>query len=310
MAVERLPGGPKERAISRYRGVLTAERAQALISTAFPQFRDRRAVFLAEGWDFQVFEVGAGWLFRFPKREESAVRLTKEYHLLSDLKQWVSLPIPDYQCFCEPHGDSGWPFAGYIKIPGTPGDVAEPIDWPTVARQLGIFLAELHAYPVDRALEAGVPREKRSLARWRDEALAGLEGIGSLPLDRRDLCNHLKSDPTGYASGTPRLVHNDLWAEHILIDPRTLGVSGIIDWGDAAVGDPAIDLAPVYAWRGEQGLRDVLAHYPATISSDIVDRARYLATCLAIRNLKLGQDLEHPQWIEAGRQALRWALAT
>ena len=308
MALEPLPSGPKERAISHYRGALTTEQAQALISTAFPRFRGRRAVFLAEGWDFQVFEVGAEWIFRFPKREESAVRLTKEYHLLSDLKQWVSLPIPDYRCFCESHGDSGWPFAGYNKIPGIPGDVVEAVDWPTIARQLGIFLAELHTYPVERALEAGVPREKRFLTQWRDRALASLDDIADPPVDRRTLSEYLKGALPVGASGTPRLVHNDLWAEHVLIDPHTLGVSGIIDWGDAAIGDPAIDLAPVYAWRGEQGLRDVLNHYPATLISDIVDRSRYLAICLAIRNLKLGQDLGHPRWIEAGRKALRWSL--
>ncbi len=288
---------------------MTTEQAQGLISAAFPQFRGRHAVFLAEGWDFQVFEVGTEWIFRFPKREESASRLTKEYHLLSDLGQWVSLPCPDYQCFCESHGDSGRPFAGYIKIPGTPGDVAPAMDWPAIARQLGIFLGELHTYPVDRALEAGAPREKHVVAQWREKTLATLDDIDDLPVDRQDLSEYL-SDLSGSAKDAPRLVHNDLWAEHILIDPHTLDVSGIIDWGDAAVGDRAVDLAPVHAWRGEQGLRDVLAHYPATLTSDFVDRARYLATCLAIRNLKLGQDMEHPRWVEAGRQALRWTFAT
>jgi aminoglycoside phosphotransferase (APT) family kinase protein len=280
-----------------------------VIFTAFPQFRGRCVAFLAEGWDFQVFEVGAEWLFRFPKREESATRLTKEYHLLSDLVQWVSLPIPNYRYFCESHGDSGWPLAGYDKIPGTPADVTEAIDWPTVARQLGIFLGELHTYPVGRALEAGVPREKRSPAQWRDRALASLDGIANLPVDQRDLREYL-SDLPKCTSGTPRLVHNDLWAEHILIDPHTLGVSGVIDWGDAAIGDPAIDLALVYAWRGEQGLREVVAHYPVTLTPCIVDRVRYLATCLAIRNLELGQYMEHPRWVEAGRKALRWTFAT
>ena len=308
--MEPLPGGPKETTISHYRGALTAERARAIISTILPQFRGRRVVFLDEGRDFQIFEVNAEWLFRFPKRPESAARLMKEYRLLSDLKGRVSLPIPDYRHFRESRGALSWPFAGYKKIPGTPGDVAEAINWPTTARQLGSFLAELHTYPVERALEAGVPREKRFLARWRDEALAGLDDIAHLPVDQRDLSEYLKRDLPGCAGGTPRLVHNDLWAEHILIDPHTHSVSGIIDWGDAAVGDPAVDLAPVYAWRGEQGLRDVLNLYPATLTSDIVDRARYLATCLAIRNISLGQNLEHPRWIEAGQQALRWAFAS
>ena len=51
---------------------LTAKRARAIIIAAFPEFRGARMELLDEGWDFQVFEVDAGWLFRFPKREAGA----------------------------------------------------------------------------------------------------------------------------------------------------------------------------------------------------------------------------------------------
>ena len=311
--VRRLSGSPvdgKERTIIEYRRTLTAERAQAIISTSFTQFRGMPVAFLGEGWDFQVFEVDTDWLFRFPKREESAARLTKEYQLLADLKGRVSLPVPDYQYFRESHEGSSWPFAGYKKIPGTPADVAEAVDWPSAARQLGLFLAELHAYPVGRAEEAGVPDERDRLAQWRDESLTKLDGVIELPVDRRDLSSYLESDVPGRFDDTPRLVHNDLWAEHILIDPHTCSVSGIIDWGDAAIGDPAVDLAGVYTQYGEQGLRDILTHYTGTLDPDVICRARYLATCLAIHNIRLGQDLGRALWIRAGQRALRGAFAT
>jgi aminoglycoside phosphotransferase (APT) family kinase protein len=312
-AARRLSGSPmdgKERTIIYYKETLTAERAQAIISANFTQFRGVHVAFLDEGWDFQVFEVDANWLFRFPKREESAARLTKEYQLLSGLGEWVSLPVPNYQYFRESHEGSSWPFAGYKKLPGTSADVAEAVDWPSVARQLGLFLAELHAYPVDRAEEAGVPEERDRLAQWRDESLTGLDRVVGLHIDRRDLSNYLESDvPRGF-DDILRLVHNDLWAEHVLIDPHTSSVSGIIDWGDAAIGDPAVDFAGVYAWHGEQGLRDVLTHYSGTLEPDIICRARYLATCLAIRNIILGQDLGRAQWVRAGQKALRWAFVT
>jgi aminoglycoside phosphotransferase (APT) family kinase protein len=302
--------GGKERTIIDYRGTLTAERAQAIISTNFARFRGMHVAFLGEGWDFQVFEVDRNWLFRFPKREESAAKLTKEYQLLSDLEEWVSLPVPNYQYYCESYEGSSWPFAGYNKLPGTPADVAETVDWPSVARQLGHFLADLHAYPIDRAEEAGVPNERDRLAQWCDESLTELDGVAELPVDRRDLSSYLESDVPGRFDDTPRLVHNDLWAEHVLIDPHTRRVSGIIDWGDAAIGDPTVDLAGVYAWHGEQGLRDVLTHYTGTLDPDIICRARYLTTCLAIHNIKLGQDLGHALWIRAGQKALRRAFAT
>ena len=308
--VKPRPRGSKEQRIGHNRGTLAADRAMAIISTSFPQFRGRHAVFLAEGWDFQVFAVGADWLFRFPKREESAARLTKEYHLLSDLNEWVSLPTPDYRFFCESYGDAGWPFAGYKKIPGTPADVTQEADWPAVVRQLGLFLTQLHSYPVERARAAGVPEDEGYLARWRDESLANIDAVHGLPADRRALSDYLTNDLPGAAKHTPRLVHNDLWAEHILIDPHTRSVSGIIDWGDAVIGDPAVDLAAIYAWLGEQGLSELLAHYSGILAPDLINRVRYLATCLAIRNIRLGQDLGHARWIEAGRKALHLIGAT
>ena len=82
-------------------------------------------------------------------------------------------------------------------------------------------------------------------------------------------------------------------------------MSGIIDWGDAAISDPAVDFAGLYTWYGEKWLEHVLAYYSRTPDTEIISRSRYLATCLAIHNIILGQDLGRPQWIKAGQEALR-----
>jgi aminoglycoside phosphotransferase (APT) family kinase protein len=44
----------------------------------------------------------------------------------------------------------------------------------------------------------------------------------------------------------PVFSHNDLGIEHVLIDPGTWTVTGIIDWSDAAIVDPAIDFGLLY----------------------------------------------------------------
>ena len=115
---------------------LTAKRARAIIIAAFPEFRGTRMELLDEGWDFQVFEVDAGWLFRFPKREASVAKLNMERKLLSGLGEWVSLPVPSYDYFCEAHESSIRPFAGYRKLPDTGGDTSKMVDRQRVARQL------------------------------------------------------------------------------------------------------------------------------------------------------------------------------
>ena len=290
-------------------GILTAESAKDIITAAFPRFRGMQVELLDEGWDFQVFEVDAEWLFRFPKREESATKLSMECRLLPDLADWVSLPIPRHEYCAELHESLDWPFARYKKLPGIAGDVSKSVDQHRVARQLGLFLTRLHAYPVDKAREAGVPERSDLVAHWRNKSREQLNRIVDLNVDPSNLRRYLENDVPLSFEGASRLVHNDLWAEHILVDPRSGSVSGIIDWGDAAISDPAVDFAGLYTWYGEKWLEHVLAYYSRTPDTEIISRSRYLATCLAIHNITLGQDLGRSQWIKAGQEALRLIFA-
>jgi aminoglycoside phosphotransferase (APT) family kinase protein len=42
---------------------------------------------------------------------------------------------------------------------------------------------------------------------------------------------------------SPTLVHNDIKGEHILADPQSGRITGILDWADAVIGSPAGDIA-------------------------------------------------------------------
>ncbi len=291
------------------KGILTAESAKNIITAAFPQFRGTKVELLGDGWDFQVFEVDAGWLFRFPKRKESATKLNMECRLLPDLADWVPLPSPRHEYCAELQKSLDRPFARYKKLPGRGGDVSKTVDKQRIAQQLGHFLASLHAYPVDKAREAGVLERNDLVAHWHNKSLEQLNGIINLNVDPSILRRYLENDVPLPYEGASRLVHNDLWAEHILVDPHSGGVSGIIDWGDAIISDPAVDFAGLYTWYGEKWLENVLAYYSGTQDTEIISRSRYLATCLAIHNITLGQDIGRAQWINAGQKALRMIFA-
>jgi aminoglycoside phosphotransferase (APT) family kinase protein len=288
---------------------INAEDAENIITATFPRFRGLRVALLDEGWDFRLFEVGDQWLFRFPKHETSVIKLNMERKLLSGLGEWVSLPVPIYEYYGRASLLSDQLFAGYRKLPGVPGDLAEVVDRPLVTRQLGLFLDTLHTYPLDTAKEAGVPEVRDMVAHWRNKALEGLKKIVDFEVTTYQLHHYLSKNAPSPFEGTPRLVHNDLWAEHVLIDSRSGGVVGIIDWGDTAIGDPAIDFAGLYTWHGESWLKRLLESYPGALDSELISRAHYLATCLAIHNVALGRALGRPEWIEAGENVIRWVLA-
>ncbi len=58
----------------------------------------------------------------------------------------------------------------------------------------------------------------------------------------------------------PVLAHNDLWYKHIYHDPSTGKLTGIIDWGDIEITDPAKDFYGFWVY-GESFLDEVLSHY-------------------------------------------------
>lgn len=71
------------------------------------------------------------------------------------------------------------------------------------------------------------------------------EAIKRVVRDRHDLVE----------PAAPTFVHGDASTEHFLCG--VLGVNGVIDFGDAGIGDPAYDLAVLTLWHDEK-LNDVL----------------------------------------------------
>ena len=91
---------------------------------------------------------------------------------------------------------------------------------------------------------------------------------------------------------TPVFSHNDLGIEHVLVDPLLWTVTGIIDWSDAAIVDPAVDLGRLH--------RDLGSHAPAT------DRVLFYARCGLLEDLAYGLDTDRPAYVEKSLAALAW----
>lgn len=66
---------------------------------------------------------------------------------------------------------------------------------------------------------------------------------------------------------TPTFIHGDLQLTHVFVDADE--VTGIIDWSEAAQGDPLFDLATLTLAHAER-LDDVLAGYGADVDRDLI----------------------------------------
>lgn len=77
---------------------------------------------------------------------------------------------------------------------------------------------------------------------------------------------------------TPSFIHGDLQVEHVFVADGA--VTGIIDWSEAAQGDPAYDLATLTLGHPER-LEDVLTGYGGEVDRDVV-RGWWSMRCLLV----------------------------
>jgi aminoglycoside phosphotransferase (APT) family kinase protein len=74
--------------------------------------------------------------------------------------------------------------------------------------------------------------------------------------------------------------HGDLHVRHLLVD-RDGTATGVIDWGDLCLADPAVDLSIAYFGFAGKARADLLSAYGRTVSAERELAARSCAISLA-----------------------------
>lgn len=209
-----------------------------------------------------MLAVGDRWLFRFVHRAIAIEGARRELDVLRVVGPDLPLPVPQPRFVGRPSPELPWPFWGAERLPGIelarldrvgPGVPADGL--AAVAGELGHFLRVLHApehaatgtrlgLPID-PIGRGDPR--RQAARGQ-ERLAQLREARALGADRAVDEVLAAAAGLGGPAEPPVLVHGDLHLRHVLVAPgATDRVSGVIDWGDASLADPAVDLMIAFA---------------------------------------------------------------
>ncbi len=182
-----------------------------------------------DGYDFEVAIVDGEWVFRFPRRPGVEKALELEIAQLPAIAPAVPVDVPSFE-----YVSRDPLFVGYRLIRGTPL-VDEDADG------VRAFLEALHSLdstvlwlPVDRPDWVGAYRDQCA----EFERLV----VPLLDKDRRAQARRLFGDADTLVDFEPVLLHADLGPEHLLV--RNGRLTGVIDWGDMCIGDPALD----YAW--------------------------------------------------------------
>jgi aminoglycoside phosphotransferase (APT) family kinase protein len=142
-----------------------------------------------------------------------------------------------------------WPFAGYRILPGTTACRAnlDERQRELIAEPLGRFLRALHSIDAQEGRRLGAPPDELGRLNLERRIPQVSEHLDRLPaagvdFDAASLQTILSCSRKCRTAIASCLVHGDLYVRHLIVD-ETGWLTGIIDWGDVHVGDPAVDLA-------------------------------------------------------------------
>jgi aminoglycoside phosphotransferase (APT) family kinase protein len=97
--------------------------------------------------------------------------------------------------------------------------------------------------------------------------------------------------------------HHDLGSEHVLVDPDDdsgARVTGVIDWTDAAVADPAYDVALMHRDLGPDFAARVLARYGGGWDDDHQARLVFHSRCALLEDIAYGLRTGRTFYVEEG----------
>jgi len=233
------------------------------------------------GFDFKVLIVDDVWVVRWPRHRLAVEEIEREVELLPVLAPLLPVEVPQFEYVSrEP-----W-LVAYRLIRGEPLVDEDP---DGVRR----FLEALHAVDVD-SIPADRPDWLETYRRQADEFRRVVLPI--LDPDERALGEELLAEVETLIGFEPAVTHSDLGPGHLLV--RDGRLAGVIDWGDARIGDPALD----YAWLLNGPFSDW------DVDDELRRRARIYHRLGPWFEVHYGDFTDQPEWVRSGVAGVRARL--
>jgi aminoglycoside phosphotransferase (APT) family kinase protein len=292
---------------------ITAGLVRDLLREQHPDLADLTLREVEGGWGNQMWRLGDDLAVRIQRMDTGPDHQLKERRWLPLLAPSLPLPIPvPVRC--------GAPSERFPKVwtvmtwvPGTPLDHGSITRGEHAADTLAGFLRALHVpTPADAPTDSGRGAHPKDCTDGFDYFFDSVDAdaIGSDAADVRAVWE----DAVAAAAweGPPVWVHGDLHPANVVVADGTL--SGVVDFGDLSVGDPATDLAAAWVLLPMGAAARFFAAY-AEADEATVRRARGLAALKCLFLMLMGQNGDRglpggkPAWGPAGRAALDRVLS-
>ncbi|MCC2309770.1 macrolide 2'-phosphotransferase [Cellulomonas chengniuliangii] len=202
------------------------------------------------------------WVVRAPVHPAAGAALEAEVELLEALAAEVDaerLPFDVPRTTGFAHLPEGGRAVVYPEVPGTPLRLETLGPGPGLAASLGRAIAALHELPTSLVENAGLPvYDAEAYRRRRQSEVDEAARTGKVPPSLLRRWEERLEDVAMWRF-RPTIVHGDLTTEHVL----TAGgaVTGILDWSDAKVADPADDLSWLLVAAPQEAVDSIMEAY-------------------------------------------------
>jgi macrolide phosphotransferase len=249
------------------------------------------------------------WVVRAPRRAAASAVLDVEHALLPLLAGRLPVPVP------QPAGYAALPEGGravvYRYLDGEPLDPSTLAPGPGLAAHLGRVLAALHDTPPDLLEDTGLPSyDADEYRRRRLTEVDRAASTGAVPATLLSRWERSLEQVAQWRFAST-LVHGDLSGEHVLVHEGR--VSGIVDWDEARIADPADDLAFVTVGTSPDVVDTVLEAYSQARAESpdrhLLVRAGLAAELALARWLLGGVDADDSDVVDQATRALRHLAA-
>jgi len=277
---------------------------RSLLERRFPDLTIESMALFGAGWDTVTYLINGRLVAQFPNPDGAPANdLRRLLTMLPEIAKEVSAPIPA-PVF---GSDEDPPCIVYPLIDGVAMDRAPDVIWP---ERLGRFLYDLHLMPPEyvgmrsRNAEA-VRAERRADVASKRALIYPLLSTDERAQSDAFLRAYLDDDESWRFATC--LHHGDIGPPHVLVTEAG-DLAGVIDWGDAEVGDPAGDIAWILHAMPGPGER-VLAAYGGEPDSRFRQRALAIYRLMPWSDIQRGLQTDDPGLVEEGLSGYRARLA-
>ena len=222
-----------------------------ILNEQFPNILIKSIEQIGEGFDNTVFILNEEILLRYPRREVAVSILKTEKKLLPFLKDYISFQTTIPFLFGQPSEKFNWPFLGYNFIKGKPPIRLNRQERINMIEPLANILKQLHSIPLSILSHLNLPGDelkrldikyrKPQLLKYVEEAIK----LNLIP-DKMKIKQYIENLQVGVPKTPLVLVHGDLHVKNMIVNDEHR-LEGIIDWGDAHIGQRELDLSIVFS---------------------------------------------------------------